>query len=146
MTRYDYQYQRRVHQGRPPPRRRRFKRVSNRAIYNLLVGIVIGLGSGLFYAWEVEPVIFLDHIPSDLDTQHYHEYLLLIAQTFSVEQDIDVASARLATLAPNNPAGIVAEQTEKMILTGANRADIRAMVELAAALGVTNPAVESYLP
>ena len=100
----------------------------------------------LYYAWEVSPVVFLDHTPGELDTRHYGEYVLLIAQTFSMEQDIDLASARLATLSPHNPTGIVSDQAEKMILTGANRADIQAVVNLAAALKATTPALEPYLP
>ena len=70
--------------------------------------------------------------------------MLLIAQTFSVEKDIVLARVRLETLASDNPAGIVVDYAERMILTGANHSDIQVMLALADALGVTSPSLESY--
>jgi hypothetical protein len=107
---------------------------------------MLGLVIGLYYAWEVEPVVVVDNTPGDLERHHYSEYVLLIAQTFSIEQDVNLARARLSTLSTNNPASIPSEQAENMILTGANPSDIQAMVDLAAALGVTDPSLDSYLP
>ena len=70
----------------------------------------------------------------------------MIAQTFRVDQDIDLARARLGTLSKQRSSSIASDQAEKMILTGANHADIQVMAELAAAQGMITPALESYLP
>ena len=144
MARYDYQYQRRIQQGRPQPPRKRFRHISNRALHSLILATLIGFAIGLFYAWQIEPVVFRNHTPRDLEGNHYSEYVLLIAQTFSVEKDIVLARVRLETLASDNPAGIVVDHTERMILTGANHSDIQVMLALADALGVTSPSLESY--
>ena len=143
MTRYDYKYQRKQQAGALRPQRMR--RVSRPALYNLLFGLLVGLAASLYYAWEIAPVQYVDNSPHALRGGDAHDYLLLIAQTYVVEQDISRAHLRLGTLALEEPAQFVAGRAEEMIAAGFNTADIRAMAVLAQALGATTPAMDPYL-
>ena len=121
-------------------------RVSRPAFYNLLFGLLVGMAASLYYAWEIAPVEYVDNSPQALRGGYAHDYLLLIAQTYVVEEDIGRVHVRLGTLALEEQAKFVAGRAEEMIVAGFNTADIRAMAVLAQALGATNPAMESYLP
>ncbi len=143
MTRYDYKYQRK--QQTRTLRPQRMRRVSRPALYNLLFGVLVGLAASLYYAWEIAPVQYVDNSPQALRGGYAHDYLLLIAQTYSAEHDIGRAHVRLDMLALKEPAQFVLGRAEEMIASGFNTADIRAMAVFAHALGATNPAMESYL-
>ena len=144
MTRYDYKYQRKQQSRTLRPQR--MSRVSRPAFYNLLFGLLVGMAASLYYAWEIAPVEYVDNSPQALRGGYAHDYLLLIAQTYVVEEDIGRVHVRLGTLALEEQAKFVAGRAEEMIVAGFNTADIRAMAVLAQALGATNPAMESYLP
>ena len=144
MTRYDYKYQRK--QQLRSLRPHRMSRVSRPAFYNLLFGLLVGIAASLYYAWEIAPVEYVDSSPQALRSGYAHDYLLLIAQTYGVEEDIGRAHVRLGTLVLEDQAKFVAARAEEMIVAGFNTADIRAMVVLAQALGDTKPLMEPYLP
>ncbi len=144
MTRYDYKYQRKQQSRTLRPQR--ISRVSRPAFYNLLFGLLVGMAASLYYAWEIAPVEYVDNSPQALRGRYAHDYLLLIAQTYVVEEDIGRVHVRLGTLVLEEQAKFVAGRAEEMIVAGFNTADIRAMAVLAQALGATNPAMESYLP
>ena len=143
MTRYDYKYQRKQQAGTLRPQR--MHRVSRPALYNLIFGLLVGLAASLYYAWEIAPVQYVDNSPQSLRGEYAHDYLLLVAQTYVVEQDIGRAHLRLATLALEEPAQFVAERAEEMIAAGFNTADIRSMAVFAQALGATTAAMDPYL-
>ena len=143
MTRYDYKYQRK--QQARVLRPHRMRRVSRAALYNLLFGLLVGLAGSVYYAWEIAPVQYVDNSPQALRGGYAHDYLLLIAQTYAVEQDIGKAHVRLGTLVLEEPTQFVSRRAEEMIAAGFNTADIRAMAVLAQALGATNPTMDPYL-
>lgn len=143
MTRYDYKYQSKQQSRILRPQRMRH--VSRAALYNLFFGLLIGLVASLYYAWEIAPVQYLDSTPQALREEHGQDYLVLIAQTYSVEGDIGRAHVRLGALVLDNPADFVSGRAQWMIASGFNTADIRAMAALARALGAANPTLEPYL-
>ena len=143
MTRYDYKYQRK-HQARAL-RPQRMRVVSRPALYNLMFGLLVGLTASLYYAWEIAPVQYVDNSPQSLRGEYAHDYLLLVAQTYAVEQDIGRAHLRLATLALEEPDQFVAGRAEEMIAAGLSTADIRAMAAFAKALGANTAVMDPYL-
>ncbi|HJL70760.1 MAG TPA: hypothetical protein QGI30_07815, partial [Anaerolineales bacterium] len=122
MTRYDYKYQRK--QQARALRPQRMRRVSQPALYNLLFGLLVGLTTSLYYAWEIAPVQYVDNSPHALRGGDAHDYLLLIAQTYAVEQDIGRAHVRLGTLALEEPAQFVAGRAGAMMGAGFSTAGI----------------------
>ena len=121
------------------------RRVSRLALYNLLFGLLLGLVSSLYYAWELAPVKYSDNSPQALRGGYAHDFLLLVAQTYFVEQDISRAHLRMGMLSLDAPGQFVANRVEEMVSAGSTTADIRAMAVLAQALGANNPVMDSYL-
>jgi hypothetical protein len=90
-------------------------------------------------------VQYIDNSPQSLRGEYAHDYLLLVAQTYAVEQDIGRAHLRLATLALEEPDQFVAGRAEEMIAAGLSTADIRAMAAFAKALGANTAVMDPYL-
>lgn len=67
----------------------------------LLVGLLMGLGIGLYYAWIVEPVVFVDASPARFSDSYKEEYLFLVSQNYAVTGNWEQAQERLAAL--DNP-------------------------------------------
>lgn len=143
MTRYDYKYQRQKQTRVLRPQR--MNRVTRPALFNLFLGVLIGAGSSLYYAWEISPVKYLDNDPYALRADYANDYLLLIAQKYAVEKDINVTHGYLSELGVDRPGELVAERVEHMIAAGHNTADIIAMAELAKALGSDTPKMKPFL-
>ena len=143
MTRYDYKYHRQKHTRVLRPQR--MNRVSRLALLNIFMGFLVGAGASLYYAWQISPVKYFDNDPYALRADYANDYLLLIAQKYSVEQDIRVSRAYLADLGVDQPGEFVAARAEYMIAAGHSSADITAMVELAKALGADTSKMKSFL-
>ena len=143
MTRYDDKYQRQKHTRVLRPQR--MNRVSRPALLNLFMGLLIGSGASLYYAWQISPVQYLDNDPYALREEYANDYLLLIAQKYSIEKDIRVSRAYLTDLGVDQPGEFVAARAEYMIGAGHSSADITAMAELAKALGADTAKMKSFL-
>jgi len=143
MTRYDYKYQRQKQTRVLRPQR--MNRVSRAALLNIFMGLLVGAGAGLYYAWQVSPVKYLDNDPYALRVDYANDYLLLIAQKYSIEKDIRVSRAYLSDLGLDRPGEVVAARVEYMIATGHSSADINAMAELAKALGADTAKMQPFL-
>ena len=146
MTRYDYKHNRPSNTAVPPGQGGMFGGISVTGIMNLLAGLLVGVIAALYFAWRVMPLQVVDNQPRSLAPAFREDFVLLVAETFAIEQDMDRARARLASLGKTTGPAIVAQQTEKMIVTGAGSNDVNFMVQLAAALGVATPAMQKYLP
>jgi hypothetical protein len=109
------------------------------AFLNLLFGILLGLGLGLFYTWQVNPVTYTDVSPDTLRADYKADYVVMIARAYSLDADLDLARTRLATLKTANPGQFVAGITAQLIITGAPANDLRALNALATALGAVPP-------
>ncbi len=64
----------------------------------LLVGLVLGLSAGLYYAWVVDPVIFVDASPARLSQRYKEEYLYLVSQSYAATGNWPQAQERLDAL------------------------------------------------
>ena len=143
MTRYDYKYQRQKQARVLRPQR--MNRVTRPAIFNLFIGLLVGTGISLYYAWEISPVKYLDNDPYALRADYANDYLLLIAQKYALEKDIGVTRTYLSDLGLDRPGEFVAARVEHMIAAGHSTADITAMAELAKALGSDTPNMRPFL-
>lgn len=112
----------------------------------LLIGLIVGLGVALYYAWIVEPVVFTEASPARLNDRYKEEYLLLISQSYEVDGNWDRAENRLVALGEEDPAQFVADKLEEFLRRGEDAATIDSVARLAAGLGVQNPAVAAFGP
>ena len=69
-----------------------FQEYRTQAIVLLVVGMVLGLFAGLFYAWQISPVVWENATPGHLRSDYMSNYLLLVAEQY--ENDGDQAAAR----------------------------------------------------
>jgi len=116
-----------------------FPFLTRTAIINIIVGAVIGLALGLFYTWRVDPVDYVDTAPASLRADHKNDYVLMTAQAYALERNLDLARARLAPLNLANPGQYLADLAAAEIQRGVPLDDLRALSDLTIALGGVPP-------
>ena len=110
-----------------------------------LVALLGGMGLGLWYGWVLDPVEYRDTDVSHLASVYRDEYVLMVAETFMLDGDLDAARARLALLAVPDLPGRVADQAQAALARNASQLDVQALARLAAALGAERDALKPYL-
>lgn len=103
-------------------------------LLNLIVGLALGLALGLVYTWKIDPVKYTDVAPDSLRADYRSDYVLMIAQAYAADTDLDLARARLATLNAPDPIQLVANIVAQQSAAGAPPGDVNALNTLAAAL------------
>jgi hypothetical protein len=111
----------------------------------VILGLTAGVGLGLLIGWVIAPVKYVDTDISDLSVEHKEEYTLLVASAYSLDGDLDKAQARLEKLGVPNLRVWVDPLVERYIDEGMDEADIRALADLAHALGSNDPKMVAYL-
>src|SRR5262245_21107464 len=96
-----------------------FALMTRTAAFNLLGGILIGVALGLFYTWGVDPVKYTDTPPDSLSAEYKNDYVIMIAQAYTLDHDFDLALTRLATLQLSDPGQYVADLARAEIQRGA---------------------------
>jgi hypothetical protein len=81
----------------------------------VLVGLIIGLLSALYYAWIEEPVIYVAASPARLNEEFKAEYILLVSQSYAATGDWGLTQQRLAALDDPEVASTVALQLERRV-------------------------------
>jgi DNA-binding SARP family transcriptional activator len=60
--------------------------------------ILIGAGLGILYTWKINPVDYTDTELNTLRDDYQADYVLMVAEIYSQEQDLDAAVNRLTRL------------------------------------------------
>ena len=118
-----------------------FALMTRTAFLNLLFGLLLGLGLGLFYTWQIDPVKYTNVSPDTLRPDYKADYVVMIARAYSADGNLDLARTRLATLKTANPGQFVADTAAQLITSGAPADDLRALNTLATALGAVPPSL-----
>ena len=111
----------------------------NRGNLYLVTGIVIGLALGLLFSWVIQPVQYLDTSPDSLKGIYQDQYRAVIAAAFEANQDMVRAKARLELLGDEDIVQAVAEQAQRALAEGAPAGEVKALGQLATALGRSIP-------
>ncbi len=64
----------------------------------LIVGLLIGITLGLLYGWVIRPLDSGETSPHSLKDQYQADIVLMIAEIFAAEKDLDLARQRLVAL------------------------------------------------
>ncbi len=112
----------------------------------LLLGLVLGLGGGLYYAWVLSPIVYTAASPARLRADLRADYLLLVSQSYGADGDLNRARARLQALNVPDSGALVLAQLETALRTGRPAAEVRQLARLAQALGVQAEAVALFAP
>lgn len=110
-----------------------------------IVGLLSGTGLGLWYGWEVDPVAYTDTDIADLHPLYKDEFILMVSKAYALDSDLDTARARIALLALPAPADAVADLAEHAISQAKPPPQIRALAQLASAMGAPRESFGPYL-
>ncbi|MEZ4591798.1 MAG: hypothetical protein R3D55_11755 [Chloroflexota bacterium] len=135
----------------PPPRRRPgrrpppiWRRLSSTGW--LLFSLVIGLIGGLYYAWIVDPVVFTDASPARFNEQYREEYIILVSQSYAVNQNWPLAQQRLAALEDPNIGETVNGLLETAVRQNRPAPLLEQLAIVARNLGAQGQAVALFAP
>ena len=131
---------------RPLPPEPVVARPSLPALSLIFLGLVLGLGGALYYAWIINPVVLIDASPARFSPEYKAEYILLVSQSFAVNGDLAQAEQRLTALGEINAAQTVANLLERFVRERRPSAQITSLAALAQKLGVENQAVALFAP
>ncbi len=111
-----------------------------------LVGLIVGLIGGLYYAWVANPTVYLNASPARLHEDFKDEYIFLVSQSYAATGDWETAEQRLAALDDEAIAQTVAAQLERYLRDGKPAPVMNNLAALAAQLGVSSPAIAVFAP
>jgi hypothetical protein len=69
--------------------------------------VMLGIAAGVYYGWVINPVKYVDTTPAKLRSDFQTDYILMVAEAYQAEGDLDLAARRLAVLGDSPPAEIV---------------------------------------
>lgn len=117
-------------------------------ILALLAGLGVGLAAALYLAWMVWPVEYAESDPSDLEPALREGYLILIAEGYDYDGNLEKARNRLAQAARpgEDPTALLAALTQKYLDEGLDLRTLRKLVRLTHALGASTGEMLVYLP
>jgi hypothetical protein len=100
--------------------------------------ILVGAGLGLLYAWVINPVRYVNTPLSSLRPDYQTDWTLMVAEVYSQENNLPLASVRLAYMS-DDPAGLVDESLLTARQLGYSQRDIDLLLELQGALQIYQP-------
>ncbi len=104
-----------------------------------LIALIFGIVAGLYYAWVFDPVEYVDTSPDTLLIDYKTDYVLMVAEAYQLEGDLDLAARRLAVLGDKPPVELVQDALLFAARAGYVDADIQKMQTLEAQLRSWNP-------
>jgi hypothetical protein len=112
----------------------------------LLIGLAIGFGVSLYFAWIVEPVSYTEASPARMNDRYRAEYILLVSQAFEAGSDWEQTAERLDGLSDDQISQTVGEQLAAYLRQGQPPETMRSLALLARQLGVESAAVDVFVP
>jgi len=98
------------------------------------LAILAGLGLGLAYGWLISPVQYIDTTPDTLRADFRADFVLMTAETYQSDQNLEAAARRLALLGSQPPAETAAQALSFARQNGYYPDDIRLLQNLVTAL------------
>ena len=95
--------------------------------FRFLLVILIGIGLGLIYGWLINPVEYIDTSPNTLRIDYKSDYVLMVAESYQLDQDTSLVLRRLALLGSDPAADIIRQALIFAEKQGYTDADIALM-------------------
>ena len=105
-----------------------------------LLFVILGIGVGLLYGWVINPVKYVDTTPAKLRSDYQTDYILMVAEAYQAEGDLDRAARRLAVLGDSPPTEIVRQGMILAAQINYAESDQELLSQLASALQTWVPA------
>jgi len=103
-----------------------------------LLAIAVGLGAGLLYGWVINPVEYVDTAPATLRQDYKTDLVLMVAEGYHLDGDLDTARRYLALLG-EDPKVVVAQALQYATEVGYTPPDLYLMRDLLMALRQAAP-------
>ncbi len=101
--------------------------------------IGIGIAIGLVYGWFISPVEYVNTAPNSLRVDYKTDYVLMVAEAYKVEQNLDLAVRRLALLGETPPKDSVLQAIAQAVQYKYDPNDLILMQSLADGLRTWYP-------
>ncbi len=111
-----------------------------------LISILVGLAIGLIYGWLISPVSYVDTSPNTLRIDYKTDYVLMVAESYQSEKDLEQVTRRLAMLGGPSQIEIVAQTIQFAQKAGYSEADVARMQALQSALQTLLPGQGTAVP
>ncbi len=116
-----------------------------RIIGLVILGMVAGVGLGLYLGWVAWPTEFTDANPGVMQESYQRDYVMMVATAYALDHNLADARKRIAGLGENSSETLLSYTINLILLPGADVTAIRRLVELSADLGLYSPAMDLYL-
>lgn len=111
-----------------------------------ILGLAAGGGVGLLVGWVLWPVEYTDVAPDSLYPAQRQEYILLIAQSYAYERDLEAAQAQMSALGdPAAVSGEIAALAERYVQEEPDSPYTKPMAQLALDLGHNRTVLVAYV-
>jgi hypothetical protein len=111
----------------------------------LIGGLILGGLLALLIGWVLVPMPRYTGGPETMRTDYQYEYIRLVAVSYTVNDDLDVARARLRQLNADTPAAPLINLTERWINDGRSADLIAPLARLARDMDAATPVMAPYL-
>jgi hypothetical protein len=96
----------------------------------LLAGFVAGLGLGVLYAWQINPVQWVDGEPHQLRADLREDYMRMLLDSYTVNRDSELALERYASLGEFAQQALLDVSEDPREVNQASIQGLRALVEI----------------
>ncbi len=73
------------------------------------IAIALGIAGGLLYGWVISPVEYVDTTPNTLHPDFRVDYILMVAEVYAADGNLDQAGRQLAVLGSDSPADLASQ-------------------------------------
>jgi hypothetical protein len=80
--------------------------------------LALGIGLGIFYAWMIAPVRYINTTPNTLRADFKDQYRMLIAASYASTHDLARAKSRLELIGDADPVQALTAQAQRMLADG----------------------------
>jgi hypothetical protein len=101
--------------------------------------IALGIAIGLLYGWIINPVKFVDTTPASLRVDYRTDYVLMVAEAYHTDQNVELAVRRLAIFGGETPAAISAQALQAGRQMNYSQNDLTLLQELTHAMQAYQP-------
>ncbi len=115
-----------------------------RVFLAILLGLALGVAAGLALGWYL-PLTPAKTDPSSLSAEWQSDWILMTAEAYHLDGDLQAARERLGMLGEGDPGARVVDRARQGISSGLPPAYIGALARLAAALNARSPDLDPYL-
>jgi hypothetical protein len=106
-----------------------------------ILAIAVGIALGLLYGWVLSPIELVDTNPATLRDDFKTDYVLMVAEAYSADHDLNAAICQLALLG-GNPGQAVDNATVFGVEVGYSPEDLVLLNDLSAVLKTWEPGQE----